>query len=51
MDLQKRSFGSADEIRPMADKGRVEILRIGDGVVGNEPCVRPDFTGMEHFAD
>ncbi len=34
MDLQKKNFGAPDEIRPMADASRVEILRIGDGVVG-----------------
>jgi hypothetical protein len=34
MDLQKKNFGAPDEIRPMADGSRVEILRIGDGVVG-----------------
>jgi quercetin dioxygenase-like cupin family protein len=34
MKLEKKQFDSADEVRPMADKGRVEILNIGDGVVG-----------------
>jgi quercetin dioxygenase-like cupin family protein len=34
MDLQKKNFGSPDEIRTMADMGRVEILEIGGGVVG-----------------
>lgn len=34
MNLQKKNFGSPDEIRPMADMGRVEILKIGGGVVG-----------------
>ena len=34
MELEKKRFDSPDEVRPMADKGRVEILNIGDGVVG-----------------
>jgi hypothetical protein len=34
MQLEKKNFGSPDEVRPMADKGRVEIVKIGDGVVG-----------------
>ena len=34
MQLQKKSFASADEVRPMADMGRVEVVKIGDGVVG-----------------
>lgn len=46
MELQKKSFGSPDEVRPMADKGRVELVRVGD-----EPCVVIDFAGMEHYAE
>jgi quercetin dioxygenase-like cupin family protein len=34
MQLEKKNFGSPDEVRPMADKGRVELIKIGDGVVG-----------------
>ena len=34
MELEKKGFASPDEVRPMADKGRVELVRIGDGVVG-----------------
>jgi hypothetical protein len=34
VELQKKSFGSPDEVRPMADKGRVELVTVGDGVVG-----------------
>jgi hypothetical protein len=34
VELQRKSFGSPDEVRPMADKGRVELVRVGDGVVG-----------------
>jgi quercetin dioxygenase-like cupin family protein len=32
--LEKRRFDAPDEVRPMADKGRVEIINIGGGVVG-----------------
>jgi hypothetical protein len=34
MQLEKKNFSAPDEVRPMADLGRVEILQIGDGVVG-----------------
>ena len=47
MQLQKKSFQSADEVRPMADKGRVEILKIGDGVVGKATFV-PGWRWSEH---
>jgi hypothetical protein len=29
MQLQKKSFQSPDEVRPMADKGRIELVKIG----------------------
>ncbi len=32
--LERKSFDAPDEVRPMADKGQVEIVRLGDGVVG-----------------
>ena len=34
MQLEKKSFTSPDEVRPMSGHGQVEILRVGDGVVG-----------------
>ena len=34
MQLAKKSFSSPDEVREMGGKGKVEILNIGDGVVG-----------------
>jgi quercetin dioxygenase-like cupin family protein len=34
MQLEKKSFRTPDEVRPMADKGHVELLKIGAGVVG-----------------
>jgi uncharacterized cupin superfamily protein len=47
MELEKKSFDSPDEVRPMADKGRVEILRIGDGVVG-KATFEPGWRWSEH---
>jgi len=32
--LEKKSFDDADDTRPFSDKGRVEVVNIGDGVVG-----------------
>ena len=34
MRLEKKSFSSPDEVRPMSGKGQVEILKVGNGVVG-----------------
>src|SRR3954451_6030248 len=34
MELEKKSFSSPDEVRPFADKGQVEIIKLSDGVVG-----------------
>ena len=47
MELQKKSFGSPDEVRPMADKGRVELVRIGDGVVG-KATFEPGWRWSDH---
>jgi uncharacterized cupin superfamily protein len=47
VQLQKKSFESADEVRSMADKGRVEIVRIGDGVVGRA-TFEPGWRWSEH---
>ena len=47
MQLQKKSFESADEVRPMAGKGQVEILKIGDGVVG-KATFEPGWRWSEH---
>jgi uncharacterized cupin superfamily protein len=47
VQLQKKSFESADEVRPMADMGRVEIVRIGDGVVG-KATFEPGWRWSEH---
>src|SRR6202050_5458547 len=32
--LERKRFDDPDEARPFQDKGRVEIINIGDGVVG-----------------
>ena len=34
MRLEKKSFSSPDEVRSMSGMGQVEILNVGDGVVG-----------------
>ena len=28
VDLQSKNFGAPDEVRPMADKGRVELVKV-----------------------
>ena len=45
--LEKKRFDSPDEVRPMADKGRVDILNIGDGVVGRA-TFEPGWRWSEH---
>jgi uncharacterized cupin superfamily protein len=47
MQLEKKSFASPDEVRPMAEKGKVEILKIGDGVVG-KATFEPGWRWSEH---
>jgi uncharacterized cupin superfamily protein len=47
MQLEKKSFGSPDEVRPLADKGRIEILKVGDGVVGRA-TFEPGWRWSEH---
>jgi quercetin dioxygenase-like cupin family protein len=47
MQLEKKSFGSPDEVRPMADKGRVELVKVGDGVVG-KATFEPGWRWSEH---
>jgi uncharacterized cupin superfamily protein len=47
VQLQKKSFEFADEVRPMGDKGQVEILKIGDGVVG-KATFEPGWRWSEH---
>jgi Cupin domain len=34
VQLEKKAFSSPDDVRPMSGHGQVEILKIGDGVVG-----------------
>jgi len=45
--LQRKSFGAPDEVRPMADKGRVEIVKVGGGVVG-KAIFEPGWRWSEH---
>jgi quercetin dioxygenase-like cupin family protein len=47
MQLQKKSFDAPDEVRPMAGKGQVEIVNIGDGVVGKATYL-PGWRWSEH---
>src|SRR5438270_13796123 len=47
MQLAKKSFSSPDEVRPMSGKGQVEILKIGDGVVG-KATFEPGWRWSEH---
>jgi uncharacterized cupin superfamily protein len=47
VQLEKKSFGSPDEVRPMADKGRVELVRVGDGVVG-KATFEPGWRWSDH---
>ena len=34
MQAEKKNFDAPDEVRPMADHGQVELVKLGDGVVG-----------------
>ena len=47
MELHKKSFGSPDEVRLMADKGRVELVKVGDGVVG-KATFEPGWRWSDH---
>jgi len=47
MELQKKSFSSPDEVRPMADMGQVEIVKVGDGVIG-KATFQPGWRWSEH---
>lgn len=47
MELENKNFESPDEIRPMTDKGRVEILRVGDGVIG-KATFEPGWRWSDH---
>ena len=47
MQFEKKTFGSPDEVRPMSDKGQVEIVKLGDGVVG-KATFEPGWRWSEH---
>jgi quercetin dioxygenase-like cupin family protein len=47
VQLEKKSFSSPDEVRAMSGKGQVEILQIGDGVVGRA-TFEPGWRWTEH---
>ena len=44
---EKKRFDSPDEVRPMADKGRVDIVMVGDGVVG-KATFEPGWRWSDH---
>lgn len=48
MELQKKSFSSPDEVRPMGGKGQVEIINLGDGVVVGKATFEPGWRWSEH---
>ena len=45
--LERKRFDHPDEARPFQDKGRVEIVNIGDGVVGRA-TFEPGWKWSEH---
>lgn len=45
--VERKSFGAPDEVRPMADKGRVEIVKMTGGVVG-KATFEPGWRWSEH---
>jgi len=45
--LEKKSFSSPDEVRPMSGMGQVEILNVGDGVVG-KATFEPGWRWSQH---
>ena len=47
MRLEKKSFSSPDEVRSMSGMGQVEILNVGDGVVG-KATFEPGWRWSEH---
>lgn len=47
MQLERKRFDKPDETRPFRDKGQVEILNVGDGVVGRA-TFQPGWKWSEH---
>ena len=45
--LERKRFDDADETRPFQDKGQVELVTIGDGVVGRA-TFQPGWKWSEH---
>jgi quercetin dioxygenase-like cupin family protein len=45
--MEKKRFDAPDEVRPLADKGHVDIVNIGDGVVGMA-TFEPGWRWSEH---
>jgi quercetin dioxygenase-like cupin family protein len=47
MELAKKSFDAPDETRPMSGMGQVELVKIGDGMVG-KATFQPGWRWSEH---
>jgi uncharacterized cupin superfamily protein len=47
VQLERKSFSAPEEVREMGGKGRVEILKVGDGVVG-KATFEPGWRWSEH---
>lgn len=45
--VERKSFDAPDEVRPMADKGRVEIVTLAGGIVG-KAIFEPGWRWSEH---
>lgn len=47
MELAKKTFDSPDEVRDMSGMGQVELVKVGDGVVGRA-TFQPGWRWSEH---
>ena len=45
--LERKRFDEADETRPFSDKGQVELVSLGDGVVGRA-TFQPGWKWSDH---
>jgi len=45
--LEKKNFSSPDEVRPMSGKGQVEVVNVGDGIIG-KATFEPGWRWSEH---
>jgi quercetin dioxygenase-like cupin family protein len=47
MQLEKKRFESPDEVRPMSGAGQVELVSVGDGMIGRA-TFEPGWRWSEH---